>query len=87
MFGKDLNLLPEGVNMSVAIQFLMLSVGAIILITTKVQPKKIVHSNVFIAGMTAVIIIFGIAWMSDTIISHHKPYLIGMISGIVNVYP
>ena len=87
MFGKNLGLLPDGVNMSVAIQFLMLSVGAIILITTKVQPKKIVHSNVFIAGMTAVIIIFGIAWMSDTIISYHKPYLIDMISGVVNVYP
>ncbi len=87
MFGKSLNLLPEKVGMSVAIQFLMLSVGAIILLTTKVEPKKIVHSNVFIAGMTAVIIIFGIAWMSDTIIGHHKPYLLEMVSGIVQAYP
>ncbi|KXI22692.1 anaerobic C4-dicarboxylate transporter [Photobacterium sanguinicancri] len=87
MFGKGLGLLPDGVKMSVAIQFLMLSVGAIILLTTKVQPKKIVTSNVFIAGMTAVVIIFGIAWMSDTIISFHKPYLISMVSDIVNVHP
>lgn len=87
MFGSSMDLLPKGVNMSVAIQFLMLSVGAIILLVTKVQPKKIVHSNVFIAGMTAVIIIFGIAWLSDTIISHHKEYLIAMISGVVSVYP
>jgi anaerobic C4-dicarboxylate transporter DcuB len=87
MFGKDLNLLPDGVKMSVAIQFLMLSVGAIILLTTNIQPKKIVTSNVFIAGMTAVIIIFGIAWMSDTIISHHKPLLISLVSDIVKVHP
>ncbi|MEL7290584.1 MAG: anaerobic C4-dicarboxylate transporter [Pseudomonadota bacterium] len=87
MFGKDLGLLPAGVKMSVAIQFLMLSVGALILLTTKVEPKKIVHSNVFIAGMTAVIIIFGIAWMSDTIISFHKPYLIGLVSDIVAAHP
>ena len=87
MFGKNLGLLPDGVKMSVAIQFLMLSVGAIILLTTKVDPKKIVHSNVFIAGMTAVIIIFGIAWMSNTIIGFHKSYLISMVSDIVNVYP
>jgi anaerobic C4-dicarboxylate transporter DcuB len=87
MFGKDLGLLPDGVKMSVAIQFLMLSVGAIILLTTKVQPKKIVTSHVFIAGMTAVIIIFGIAWMSDTIISFHKPYLIEMVRDIVNLHP
>lgn len=87
MFGKNLNLLPSGVKMSVAIQFLMLSVGAIILLVTKVQPKKIVTSNVFTAGMTAVIIIFGIAWMSNTIISFHKPYLVSMVSDVVNVYP
>ncbi|WED27341.1 anaerobic C4-dicarboxylate transporter [Vibrio sp. DW001] len=87
LFGKSLNLLPDGVKMSVAIQFLMLSVGAIILLVTKVQPKKIVTSNVFTAGMTAVIIIFGIAWMSNTIISFHKPYLVSMVSDVVSVYP
>ncbi|MEZ9595018.1 anaerobic C4-dicarboxylate transporter [Shewanella sp. 10N.261.52.F9] len=80
-------LLPEGVKMSVAIQFMMLSVGAIILLATKIDPKKIVHSNVFIAGMTAVIIIFGIAWLSDTIIGHHKSYLIESVSDIVHAYP
>lgn len=87
MFGKDLNLLPQGVGMSVAIQFLMLAVGAIILLCTKVDPKEIAKSNVFTAGMSAVIIIFGIAWMSDTIIEHHKPYLIEMVSDIVSVHP
>jgi anaerobic C4-dicarboxylate transporter DcuB len=87
MFGKELHLLPSGVKMSVAIQFLMLSVGAIILLTTQVTPKKIVHSNVFIAGMTAVIIIFGIAWMSETIITYHEKYLIEMVSGIVSQHP
>ncbi|MCL1145606.1 anaerobic C4-dicarboxylate transporter [Shewanella marinintestina] len=80
-------LLPEGVKMSVAIQFMMLSVGAIILLATKIDPKKIVHSNVFIAGMTAVIIIFGIAWLSDTIIGHHKSYLIESVSDIVHAHP
>lgn len=87
MFGKDLGLLPSGVKMSVAIQFLMLGVGAVILLATKIEPKKIVSGNVFIAGMTAVVIIFGIAWMSDTIISHHKGYLIDMVRDIVNAHP
>ncbi|WP_072669513.1 anaerobic C4-dicarboxylate transporter [Vibrio injensis] len=87
MFGKELGLLPNGVNMSVAIQFLMLSVGAIILLTTNIQPSKIVNSHVFIAGMTAVIIIFGIAWLSDTIISYHKTFLIDMVRDVVNHHP
>ncbi len=80
-------LLPEGVGMSVAIQFMMLSVGAIILLCTNIKPKDISHSSVFIAGMTAVITIFGIAWLSDTIIGYHKEYLVGLVSGMVNVYP
>ncbi|MCT7943600.1 MULTISPECIES: anaerobic C4-dicarboxylate transporter [Shewanella] len=85
MFSKQL--LPAGVNMSVAIQFMMLSVGGVILLATNVSPTKIVTSNVFTAGMTAVIIIFGIAWMSDTIIGHHKTYLVSAVSDIVSVYP
>ncbi|GIU49850.1 anaerobic C4-dicarboxylate transporter [Shewanella sp. KT0246] len=85
MFSKEL--LPEGVKMSVAIQFMMLSVGAIILLATKVSPQKIVNSNVFTAGMTAVVIIFGIAWLSDTIISHHKSYLVSSLSDLVSAYP
>lgn len=87
MFGKDLGLLPKGVSMSVALQFLMLSVGAFILLVTKVESKKIVNSNVFIAGMTAVIIIFGIAWMSDTIISYNKPYIISLVEDVVKTHP
>ncbi|MGB6135819.1 MAG: anaerobic C4-dicarboxylate transporter [Shewanella sp.] len=85
MFSKQI--LPAGVKMSVAIQFMMLSVGGIILLATNISPKKIATSNVFSAGMTAVIIIFGIAWMSDTIIEHHKSYLVSAVSDIVSVYP
>ena len=80
-------LLPKGVGMSVAIQFMMLSVGAVIHLWTNIKPKDIVHSSVFIAGMTAVITIFGIAWLSDTIIGYHKDYLVGMVSGMVDVFP
>ena len=87
MFGKDLALLPEGIKTSTALQFLMLSVGAIILLTTQVDPKKIVKTNVFIAGMSAVIIIFGIAWMSDTIISFNKPYIISLVEDLVKTHP
>jgi anaerobic C4-dicarboxylate transporter DcuB len=85
MFSKQV--LPDGASMSVAIQFMMLSVGAVILLATNISPKKVVTSNVFTAGMTAVIIIFGIAWMSDTIIEHHKTYLVSAVSDIVSVYP
>ncbi len=85
LFSKSI--LPQGVGMSVAIQFMMLSVGAVILFATNVSPKAIASSNVFNAGMVAVLIIFGIAWFSDTIIGAHKDYLIGMVSGMVESWP
>lgn len=85
LFSKSI--LPEGVGMSVAIQFMMLSVGAVILFATNVNPKAIAASNVFNAGMVAVLIIFGIAWFSDTIIGAHKDYLIGLVSGMVESRP
>jgi anaerobic C4-dicarboxylate transporter DcuB len=85
LFSKTV--LPEGVGMSVAIQFMMLTVGAVILMATNVSPKAIASSNVFTAGMVAVLIIFGIAWLSDTIIGAHKDYLIGMVSDMVETWP
>ena len=85
MFNKQL--LPAGIGMSVAIQFMMLSIGAVILVLTNISPKKIVSSSVFTAGMTAVITIFGIAWLSDTIMDSNKPYLVSMIKEMVKLYP
>lgn len=75
------------VSMSVAIQFIILAVGAIILFVTKVKPKKISDTSVFNAGMVAVIMIFGIAWMSDTVIEHNKTYITDMIRDTVKDYP
>ncbi|MGT0148956.1 anaerobic C4-dicarboxylate transporter family protein [Vibrio metschnikovii] len=73
MFGKELGLLPNGVNMSVAIQFLMLSVGAIILLTTNIQPSKSSTVMLSLLVRTAVIIIFGIALApSDTITAAYQ---------------
>lgn len=53
-------------------QFVMLAFGAFIMFATNVKAKDIAHSSVFIAGMIAVVSIFGIAWMSDTFISANK---------------
>ncbi|MEZ9709159.1 anaerobic C4-dicarboxylate transporter [Vibrio breoganii] len=85
LFG--MNLLPKGTSLGTVIQMLMLSVGAIILISCNVNTKRIVRSNVFIAGMSALVTIFGIAWLSDTIISHHKLAIIDMMGDMVSAMP
>jgi len=85
------NLLPldngKPISMSIVIQFVIFAAGAVILFLTKVKPKSISDSKVFNAGMIAVIMIFGIAWMSDTVIEGNKPYIISLISGMVKAHP
>lgn len=58
-------------SMNLVIQMLMLMAGALILITCKVKPTDISHSNIFQAGMIAIVSIYGIAWMADTFFAAH----------------
>lgn len=83
IFGSSKSLLPswevEGVttqlSMTVLIQIVMLSIAAITLLACKIKGSVVGHSSVFIAGMQAVIAIFGIAWMGDTFIQSNMPVI------------
>ena len=74
-------------KMSVVLQFIMLAIGAIIVFATGISAKKISDTKVFNAGMVAAIMIFGIAWMSDTVIEGNKPYILSLISDMVKAHP
>jgi anaerobic C4-dicarboxylate transporter DcuB len=65
----------------------MLAYGAFIMFASNVKAKEIANSSVFIAGMTAVVSIFGIAWMSDTFISANKMFLVDNIGVMVKLAP
>lgn len=89
-YGKGLLPLDEkgkALTMVPVIQFVMLAAGAIILFMTKVKPKSISDSKVFNAGMVAVVMILGIAWMSDTVISGNKGYITDMLKAEVEAHP
>jgi anaerobic C4-dicarboxylate transporter DcuB len=75
------------VPMTTVVQIVMLGFGAFILFATGVKAKDIAHSSVFIAGMIAVVSIFGIAWMSDTFVSSNKGFLIEKIGLMVKLAP
>ena len=77
----------NSLKMSIVLQFVMLAVGAIILFATKISAKSISDTKVFNAGMVAAIMIFGIAWMSDTVIENNKPYILSLISETVTAHP
>jgi len=75
------------VPMTTVVQFVMLAFGAFIMFTANVKAKEIAHSSVFIAGMIAVVSIFGIAWMSDTFITANKKFLVENIGIMVKLAP
>lgn len=75
------------VPMTTVVQFVMLAFGAFILFATNVKAVEIAHSSVFIAGMIAVVSIFGIAWMSDTFVSANKVLLVSKIGAMVQFAP
>ncbi|MFA7403877.1 MAG: anaerobic C4-dicarboxylate transporter [Pelobacteraceae bacterium] len=75
-------------SMNIAIQIMMLSAGAIILmVCCKGKIQEITNGTVFKAGMVAVISIFGVAWMADTFFLEHFELLKGSLAGIVATKP
>ncbi len=92
LFAVFPHLLPMGaenkpVPMTTVVQFVMLAFGAFIMFAADVKAKDIAHSSVFIAGMIAVVSIFGIAWMSDTFITANKKFLVDNIGIMVKMAP
>ena len=74
-------------SMNLLIQIMMLSAGAVILMLCKVKPQEIPNGTVFKAGMVAVISIFGVAWMADTVFEAHFTLLKDSLAGVVAAQP
>ena len=60
-------------SMVLTIQMFMLLAGALIVIFTKTNPAAIGKNEVFRAGMIAVVAVFGVAWMADTVFEANLP--------------
>ena len=65
----------------------MPSTAAIIMLCCRIDGISPTRGSVFIAGMQAVIAIFGIAWMGDTFINGNMAQLTGSIRGMVQQMP
>lgn len=74
-------------GMPYLIEILMLTAAALILILTRTDGNKAVQGSIFLAGMQAVVAIFGIAWMGDTFIKGNLAELTESIQGIVSQMP
>ncbi len=74
-------------SMILTIQMFMLLAGALIIVLTKTDPTAIGKNEVFRAGMIAVIAVFGIAWMADTVFEANLPALKASLSEVVKTHP
>ncbi|MDD2843619.1 MAG: anaerobic C4-dicarboxylate transporter [Rhodoferax sp.] len=74
-------------SMVLTIQMFMLLAGALMILFTKTDPSTIGKTEVFRAGMIAVVAVFGIAWMADTVFEAHLPELKAALSELVQTQP
>lgn len=74
-------------SMVLIIQMFMLMAGALMLIFTKTNPAEIGKNEVFRAGMIAVVAVFGVAWMADTVFEANLPAIKASLSEVVQAHP
>ena len=74
-------------SMVLTIQMFMLMAGALIIVFTKTNPAEIGKNEVFRAGMIAVVAVFGVAWMADTVFDANLDTIKQSLSNVVKTHP
>ncbi|MBK7780272.1 MAG: anaerobic C4-dicarboxylate transporter [Ardenticatenia bacterium] len=80
-------ILPEGTDMTIAIQLIMFLVALAILISCNVKVATVFEQPVFSSGVTALIALLGIAWLANTFIAAHLERVVGLLGGAVSAAP
>ena len=75
------------VSMNSTIEMTMMSIAALILLVGKADVKVAVKGNVFSAGMTAMVSIFGVAWMGSTFFEGNKEAILGSVGDLFVTHP
>jgi anaerobic C4-dicarboxylate transporter DcuA len=78
---------PQVIAMPVAIEIVMLAIAAILLLVTKVKPDVVTKTQTCRAGLTAVVGIFGLAWMGDTFIEANREVIVGGLGDMARAAP
>jgi anaerobic C4-dicarboxylate transporter DcuA len=73
--------------MNTTIEVVMMSIAALILLVGKADVGKAANSNVFAAGMNAMVSIFGVAWMGSTFFEAHHEVILGGVDSFFTSYP
>ena len=78
---------PKLMGMAHTIEIVMLSAAALIILLCKPDGNAITRGSVFHAGMRAVIAVFGVAWLGDTLMHGHLAEVKDTVSHLVETAP
>ena len=84
---KDTMKKSSPLGMVNVIQIFMLLAGALIVIFTKTDASKISKNEIFRSGMIALVAVFGISWMAETMFAVHTPMMKSALGDIVRTHP
>jgi anaerobic C4-dicarboxylate transporter DcuB len=76
----------KALSMVQTIQMFMLIAGSLIIIFTKTDANKISKNEIFKSGMIAMVAVFGISWMADSMFAVHTPMMKAALGDIVSKY-
>lgn len=79
------NMVPLG--MVQTIQMFMLLAGSLIIIFTPTDASKISKNEIFRSGMIALVAVFGISWMADSMFATHTKMISAQLQSVVTNYP
>ena len=80
-------IVEEDLKMNLVIEILMISAAALMVLFCGATSKQAVDGAVWKAGMTALVAIFGIAWMADTYFVNFMPQIQPLLENVVTQYP
>lgn len=82
-----LRLQSNSLGMVDVIQIFMLLAGSLIIIFTKTDASKISKNEIFRSGMIALVAVFGISWMAETMFAVHTPMMKEALGSVVKEHP
>lgn len=77
----------QRLGMVETIQIFMLIAGSLIIILTPTDAAKISKNEIFRSGMIALVAVFGISWMADSMFAVHTPMISAALKGVVTEHP
>ncbi|ASK27901.1 anaerobic C4-dicarboxylate transporter [Neisseria chenwenguii] len=83
VFGDE----PKPMGMAHTIEIVMLSAAALIILICKPNGDAMTRGSVFHAGMRAVIAVFGVAWLGDTLMHGHLEEVKETVKHLVETAP